>query len=127
MTLSAPRLKRIPREATRLDPADDHNCRPYPSVASRNCAGWLHGSPRLMEGSGQIATSAELSTAACVACDERNAAVGNSGHTVDLPLCGPRQCCAKSVDDCDHRGSSLRFGQRVPLPKLPWSRQCRAQ
>lgn len=39
----------------------------------------------------QIAEGAELSTAACVACDERKAALGNSGATT-FTLCSHVQC-----------------------------------
>ena len=37
---------------------------------------------------GQVANEAELSTAAVGACDEPTDAVGNSGRTSDLILCG---------------------------------------
>ena len=40
---------------------------------------------------GRVADSAELSTAAVGACDEPADAVGNSGRTTDVILCGHRQ------------------------------------
>ena len=62
--------------------------------------------------SGRIAEGAELSTAACVACDERKAAVGNSGRTQVFILRGQLHL---------RQGGQVLFMRRKPLQARMWT------